>query len=78
MDQSAVQKFLRSELSFYLTIIGAVMAFAGMYFGLSNRIDLLAQDLKYLNQTISANDSRVAALEIRITNNEKEILKLQK
>lgn len=54
------------------------MAFAGMYFGLSNRIDLLAQDLKYLNQTISANDSRVAALEIRITNNEKEILKLQK
>jgi hypothetical protein len=51
-NQGNIQKFLRSELSFYITLIGAVLTIAGFYFGLSNQINLIAQKMEiHLEQT---------------------------
>jgi cell division protein FtsL len=43
---TVVQKFLRSELSFYATIITAVLTIAGFYFGLTNQMNLMAQKIE--------------------------------
>ena len=45
MNETAVQKFLRSEISFYITVVSAVVAIAGFYFGISNQINLLAEKM---------------------------------
>ncbi len=46
-DTTSVSKFLRSELSFYATLMIGVISVAGFYFAISNRIDLLTQELKF-------------------------------
>jgi hypothetical protein len=43
---TVVQKFLRSELSFYATIVTAVLSIAGFYFGLTNQMNLMAQKIE--------------------------------
>ena len=40
-NTSKIQQFLRSELSFYITLIGSVVAFAGMYNGISTKIEVM-------------------------------------
>ena len=45
MNESSIQRFLRSEISFYITLIGAVLAIAGFYFGLSNKIGVIVERL---------------------------------
>lgn len=45
MENTNVQKFLRSELSFYGTIVAAVLSIAGFYFGITNQINLMAQKM---------------------------------
>lgn len=76
-ENTAVQNFLRSELSFYGTIIVAVFTIAAMYFGMTNRIDLLAQKLDYANAENSEVRTSMAAVQIRITNLEKDVALLQ-
>ncbi len=44
-NQTTVQRILRSELSFYGTIIAAVISIAAFYFGVTNQINLIAQKL---------------------------------
>lgn len=75
ITESTLQKFLRSEISFYISVVMALLAFAGLYFGLSNRIDLLAQEVKFYTADLPA---KVAALESRVTANEKDILLLKR
>lgn len=43
---SKIQQFLRSEVSFYFTVVGAVMAFAGMYNGLSTKIEVISANFE--------------------------------
>jgi hypothetical protein len=62
-NQTAVQKFLRSELSFYITLIGAVLTIAGFYFGISNKIDLMAQRLDTHIEMTSEFPKQIAQLE---------------
>lgn len=47
MDESGVRKFLQSELSFYITVGVAILAFAANYYGLTNQINLLNQKVDY-------------------------------
>jgi hypothetical protein len=75
---SSVQKFLRSELSFYGTIIAAVMAFAALYYGLSGRIDLLSQELRFHTESGNKYETALTALELRVTALEKAVLLLDK
>ena len=75
---TTVQKFLRSEVSFYLTIVGAILAFAGLYYGLSNRIDLLTQELHFHTEQSSKVDVEISSLGARLTTAERAIIILQK
>jgi len=70
---SAIQKFLRSELSFYITLIGAVFAIAGFYFGISNKIELITERLEthmastaYMSSQMALNTTKIAVLESKI------------
>lgn len=45
--ETTVQKFLNSPISFFTSIVIAVFAFAGMYFGITNKIELMAQKIEY-------------------------------
>lgn len=71
---SNFQKFLRSEVSFYGTVIAAVFAIATMYFGLAGRMDLLAQRVEFFTSSFSDLDSKLAALDGRVANCEKDTL----
>ena len=69
MENTNIQKFLRSELSFYGTIVAAVLSIAGFYFGITNQINLMAQKMEshiestaYLPTTVSDIKENVALL----------------
>lgn len=83
IENSNIQKFLRSELSFYITIAIALLAGAANYYGLTNQLALL--NLKVDNkaeqqvkleaistaQQVFLNnlDKRLTAIETRLNNN---------
>jgi len=83
VKESTVQKFLRSELSFYLTMALGVVSVMGFYYAqagqissLGARLDLLTQEVRYYSV---ANDSlvgRVSVLENRIVSAEKALIVL--
>jgi hypothetical protein len=74
-NESTVHKFLRSEISFYATLIGAVLTIAGFYFGISNKIDLMAQKLDTHIEMTSSLPKQVAQLETDVAVLQTKILK---
>lgn len=80
--ETKVSRFLRSEASFYFTIASAVMAFAAMYYGMTNQIALLTQELKFHTdaggKTETVLQAQITAQDIRLTAAEKAIIMLQK
>jgi hypothetical protein len=77
MDESAVSRFLKSELSFYATVIVAVFSIAAMFFGLQGKIELLSQKLEYSTDTSTRLSSQLSGMEVRVGMVEKAIAVLQ-
>lgn len=84
VNNNSIQKFLRSEMSFYGTIVVAVMTIATMYFGLTNGMNLINQKLEYFAGNYQDILSKYVALEVRVVaaeknaaNHEKDIALLQ-
>lgn len=44
--ESNVQKFLRSEISFYFAIIASIFWMAGLYWGLRSQMDLISLNVQ--------------------------------
>lgn len=74
---TSVQKFLQSEVSFYITIVAAVFTIAAMYFGLTGRIDLLTQKLEFSNTVYNELDLRIKAIDQAHIEIQKELILLQ-
>lgn len=73
-NTSSVQRFLRSELSFYGTIIAAVFAITGLYFGMQsgikdvgNSLNLLSQRVEFSTGTFNDVAAKVSALDLRVS-----------
>lgn len=82
IENSNIQKFLRSELSFYITVGVALLAGAANYYGLTNQLALLsarvdnkAEQLVRMEVVLDAQqvlvnsmDKRINTLETRLNN----------
>jgi hypothetical protein len=82
IENSNIQKFLRSELSFYITVGIALLAGAANYYGLTNQLALLSArvDNKAEQQAkievvldsqqvlLNVLDKRITTLETRFNN----------
>lgn len=72
-SESTIQKFLRSELSFYITLVSAVLTIAGFYFGITNQIALLTQKVEnhiittlYLPEKVASLSEQIAVLKSKL------------
>lgn len=52
---------------FVVSIMVSVFAFAGLYYGLSNKIDLLTQKMDYLIESTKTNTSSIRDLQVKYT-----------
>lgn len=77
-EQTTVTRILRSEVSFYGTIICAVLALAAVYYGLKADIALLTQEVRFHTSQSGEMEAKVTAVEVRLTAAEKDILVLKK
>lgn len=82
IENSNIQKFLRSEVSFYITVGVALLAGAANYYGLTNQLALLsarvdnkAEQLVRMEVVLDAQqvlvnsmDKRINTLETRLNN----------
>lgn len=82
IENSNIQKFLRSELSFYITVGIALLAGAANYYGLTNQLALLsarvdnkAEQLVRMEVVLDAQqvlvnsmDKRMTTIEARLNN----------
>ena len=59
--------------AFFVSIAVSVFAFAGLYFGLSNKIDLLTQKVDYLVQQVGEYNERNKDVQTRIGISESNI-----
>ena len=71
MPENGLEKFLQSSISFYVALIGGVISVAGFYFGLSTRIELMAQKLDYITNDNAKFEVRIDAVEKAISNVDK-------
>lgn len=77
-NESTISRFLKSEISFYLTVLTALAAFVGLYYGLSNRIDLLSQEVRFHTGQSGTAEQQVKDLQARVTEIEKQIIILKR
>lgn len=80
IGNSGIQKFLRSEISFYITAATLILALAGSYYGTTNQLNLLDQRLAFYiensNKEISDLVLNQNNLETRLLSMEKELVSL--
>jgi hypothetical protein len=71
--ESTVKRFLNSPVSFYTSIISFVIIVCGIYYGITMKIELLAQRMEthiestsYMQQQMSINTTKIAVLESKL------------
>jgi len=76
-ETTTVTKILRSEVSFYGTIICTILSLAAIYFGLKSDIALLTQEVRFHTSQSDKIENQITALDVRVVATEKSIIILQ-